>query len=588
MSNYSNETSFQKENNFAPEIGNYPIKVVALGGLDEMGKNCYVIEVNNDAFIIEAGIKYPNAQIPGVDVIIPDFDYLRNIARRVKAIIITHGHDDQYGALPYLLNIVKAPIYATETTIAIIQATIGKKFRKLEQATYVTVKPSDSLDIAGHHFELFQTTHSVSESFGFALKTPFGNIIYTSDFMSDYSPLKGFQFDLPKVARLSETDKTFLLMTESESADKVGIASPNHKITEHIKQYFEEPTGKIFVSIYSQNFYNIQEVINLAIKFKKKILIPNPEIANFFDKMASINKLVIPKESRIDINDLAYIPQKDVVILICDSGEKLFSYCKEICYNNINGIKVDTKDIWINAAPSVPGTEIIATDAADTIFRTDCHVITLNRKVVSSMHAQQEDLKMMISLFRPKYYMPVKGEFRLLMANAKLAIDLGIGLNHFNTFVYDNGMALAFDNNGVPVRKSIIVKNGDVMVDGSSVGDVKETAINERTQMADGGVVLIGLAISLNKKKIVSNPDIQMRGFLYLKDSEPIVNQMSQILSTTLTALMNNSEKSISLLDMERKINDKLSKFLLKETNKEPMILTNLLNVDELNPIDPK
>ena len=588
MSTYSNETSFAKEPNFSTEIGNYPIKVVALGGLDEMGKNCYVIEVNNDAFIIEAGIKYPNSQIPGVDVIIPDFDYLKTIARRVKAIIITHGHDDQYGALPYLLNIVRAPIYATETTIAIIQATLGKRFRKLEQANFIPVKPSDSLMIAGHKFELFQTTHSVSNSFGFALDTPFGNIIYTSDFMSDYSPLKGFQFDLPKVARLSETNKTFLLMTESESADKPGIASPNHKITNHIKQYFEESSGKIFISLYSQNFYNIQEVLNLAIKFKKKICIPNPEVALFFERMATINKLIIPAELRIKPEEVPYVSSKDVLILICDSGEKLFNYCKEICYGNVPGLKVETKDLWINASPSVPGTEIVATDAADTIFRTDCHVLTLNRKVVASMHAQQEDLKMMISLFRPKYYMPVKGEYRLLMANAKLAIDLGIGLNHFNTFVYDNGMALAFDNTGAPVRKTIIVKNSDVMVDGNSVGDVKETAINERTQMADGGVVLIGLAVSLSNKKIVSNPDIQMRGFLYLKESESIVNQMTSILISTITSLLNDADKRLSIQDMERKINDKLSKFLFKETEKEPMILTHLLNVDDLSVIDPK
>lgn len=583
---YSNESS--QFTNFNTEIGNYPIKVVALGGLDEMGKNCYVIEVDNDAFVIEAGIKYPNAQIPGVDVIIPDFDYLRNISRRVKAIIITHGHDDQYGALPYLLNVVRAPIYATETTIAIIQATLGKKFRKLEQATFVPVKPSDSIDISGHHFEFFQTTHSVSDSFGFALKTAFGNIIYTSDFMSDYSPLKGFQFDLPKVARLSETDKTFLLMTESESADKPGIASPNHKITDHIKSYFEESSGKIFVSIYSQNFYNIQEVINLAIKYKKHICIPNPEIATFFNKMAAIGKLVIPDNLKVSATSVPSLPAKDTLILVCDSGEKLFNYCKEICYGNVPGLKVDVKDLWINAAPSVPGTEIVATDAADTIFRTDCHVLTLSRKVLASMHAQQEDLKMMISLFRPKYYMPVKGEFRLLMANAKLAIDLGIGLNHFNTFVYDNGMALAFDKTGAPVRKAITVKNGDIMVDGSSVGEVKETAIEERTQMADGGVVLIGLAISLSQKRIVSNPDIQMRGFLYLKDSEPILNQVNNILTSTAIQLMTNTERKVSLVDMEKRISDKISKFLLKETDKEPMIVTHLLNVDDLTPIDPK
>ncbi len=581
-----NQSSLEAQN-YASDIGNYPIKVVALGGLDEMGKNCYVIEVDNDAFIIEAGLKYPNASIPGVDIIIPDFDYIRTIAKKVRAILITHGHDDQYGALPYLLNIVRAPIYATETTIQVIKTTLSPRFRKIDQYSFVKVDPSDTVTINGHVFELFQTTHSVAESFGFALKTRFGNIVYTSDFMSDYSPLKGFQFDLPKVARLSESEKTFLLMTESESADKNGIASPRHKITPLVQSQFEEATGKTFVSLFYQNFYNIQEIINLAIKYKKKVCIANPDQIPFFDRMAQIGDLVIPNEMRISASEISQNASKDVVVLVTGSGDQLYKYCKEICYGSVNGIHVDTKDTWIDAAPSVPGTEVSYTDASDTIFRTDCKVITLNRKSLVSMHAQEEDLKMMISLFRPKYYMPVKGEFRLLMANAKLAIDLGIGLNHFNTFVYDNGMALAFDNQGKVVRKMIVVKNGDVMVDGTSVGDVKEAAIDERQKMADGGVVLIGIALSLKKRKIVCNPDIQMRGFIYLRDSEPIVNQISSLAVSTINGML-QGDRPFSLMDLEKKAADKVSKMVYKATNKEPMINVKIINADQLSDIDPR
>ncbi|MFA6861072.1 MAG: ribonuclease J [Bacilli bacterium] len=577
----------QKQNNYVTDIGNYPVKVVALGGLDEMGKNCYVIEVNKDVFIIEAGLKYPNATIPGVDTIIPDFDYLRGISNRVKAIIITHGHDDQYGALPYLLNIVRAPIYASATTIAIIKAELGTKSRKINDAQFVPVEPSSTANISGHVFEFFQTTHSVAGSFGFALATPFGNIVYTSDFISDYSPLKGFQFDLPKVARLSENQKTFLLMTESEAADKPGIASPNHKITDQIKEDIEDAKGKTFISIYSQNFYNIQEIINLAKRFGKKICIANPEQIPFFNAMGKIGSIVIPDDMRIDPNEMVYTDPKNIIVLITGSGDKLFNYCKEICYGNVNNIKVNTNDTWIIACPPVPGTEVAYTDASDTIYRTDCHVLAFSRKKISSMHAQQEDLKMMISLFRPKYYMPVKGEFRLLMDNAKLAIDLGIGLNHFNTFVYDNGMALAFDNNGNVIRKMINVKNGDVMVDGSSVGDVKEPAIEERTEMADGGVVLIGLSISSRQRKIVSSPDVQMRGFLYLKDSEPIINQITTILLSNVNAALGGNNR-INLIEMDKKISEKVSKSIFKQTEKQPAILCEILDVDSLEQIDPK
>ena len=567
---------------FSREIGNYPIKVVALGGLNEMGKNCYVIEVDNDAFVIEAGLKYPNNAIPGVDVIIPDFEYIRSISHRVKGIILTHGHDDQYGALPYLLNVCKAPIYATETTVNIIESEYEKRFRKVNTYDFRIVNPSDTVTISGHTFELFQTTHSVSESFGFALKTRFGNIVYTSDFISDYSPLKGFQFDLPKVARLSENEKTFLLMAESEAADKPGIASPNHKITDKIKDVFENQTGKIFISIYSQNFYNIQEVINLAKHFHKKICIANKNQLSFFQKMSSIGNLVIPADMQVSLADTKITSNKDLIVLVTGSGENLFNLCKDICYNSVSPLKVEPSDTWINAAPSVPGTEAIATEASDTIFRTDCHVLTLSRKEMASMHAQQEDLKMMISLFHPKYYMPVKGDYRLLMANALLAVDLGVGLNHFNTFVYDNGMALAFDENGRNVKKNILIRNGDVMVDGNSVGEVKEAAIDERTKMADGGVLIMGITYSSKLRKIVSSPDIQMRGFLYLSDSEPIVNQITQILTSNLNNYLNNLQNKLNQNDMQKKIADKVSKFVLHQTNKEPMVFCQLLDIDSL------
>lgn len=573
----TNETSC-----FNKEIGNYPIKVVALGGLNEMGKNCYVIEVNNDAFVVEAGLKYPNANIPGVDIIIPDFDYIRSISHKVKGIIITHGHDDQYGALPYLMNVCKAPIYATETTVNIIESEYEKKFRKVSTYDFRIVNPSDTIEIAGHVFELFQTCHSVCDSFGFALKTKFGNIVYTSDFITDYSSLKGYQFDLPKVARLSETDKTFLLMCESEAADKPGIASPNHKITEKIKDAFEDQSGRIFVSIYSQNFYNIQEVINLCKKFHKKICIANKDQVSFFNRMSKIHSLIIPDEMNVSLSETKVVSNKDLVVLVTGSGEKLFDLCKEICYNNVAPLKVETTDTWINAAPGVPGTETIATEASDTIFRTDCHVITLSRKEVASMHAQQEDLKMMISLFRPKYYLPVKGDYKLLMENALMAIDLGIGLNHFNTFVFDNGMALAFDESGKTVKKNILIRNGDVMVDGSSVGEVKEAAIEERTKMADGGVLLVGISFSSKKRKIVTNPDIQMRGFLYLSDSEPVSNQISQILISNLNNYLSNEQNKLNVIDMQKKIGDKISKYVLHATNKEPMVMVELLDIDSL------
>ena len=568
------------------EFMDYPIKVLALGGLDEMGKNCYVIEIDNDAYVIEAGLKYPPISVTGIDYIIPDFDYLKNISSKIKGIIISHGHDDQYGAIGYLLNTIHAPIYASQTTISIIKTSLGKRFRKVLDAEYVTVEPSSTLTIGSHVFEFFQTTHSVAQSFGFAIKTEFGNIVYTSDFMSDYSNLSGFQFDLPKVARLSENNKTFLLMMESESCTKPGIASPSHQISEHIRQYFEDSTGKIFISLYSQNFYNIQEVIDLSRRYRKKILIANPEEVPFFDAMREINEIVIPDDMRISFDQISRTSSNDIVVLITGSGSEVLSYLKDICYGAVQSLKINKNDVFVIATPSVPGTESVYTDVCDTVYRSDCHVIALDRKKMSSMHAQEEDLKMMLSLFRPKYYMPIKGEYRLLLENAKLAMSTGIGLNYFNTFVYDNGMVLCIDKHGNAVKKMFIVKAGDILVDGNSVGDVKEASIVERQQMSDSGIVVLSSMVS-NINKTVSNPTLDMKGFMYLSDNDSITIQITSLLTNSINDMFAAGEE-INLLDAEKKIESKLKKLIFKLTSKEPIIIVKLIDIDNIDPFDPR
>lgn len=560
---------------------------VALGGLDEMGKNCYLLQIDDDVFIIEAGCKYPTSDAPGIDYIVPDFSYIKSIANKVKAIIITHGHDDQYGALPYLLNYVNAPVYATLTTIKMIQTKYDGKSKKINSCQFQVVKPSDTIIIAGHVFELFQTTHSIVESFGFALKTRFGNVVYTSDYISDYSPLSGYKFDLPKVARLSEQDKTFLLLTESEGANKSGIASPNHKITEKIKDCFEDANGKIIVSAYNQNFFNIQEIINLAIRYKKRVCIANPSAEKLFDEMRKINSIEIPEDTLISLSQIKSISSKDLVLLITGDGEELYNYCNDVCNNN-TPIQLSSNDIWINCAPTVAGVESQHIQYSDNLYKTECKVITLSRKDVSSMHAQQEDLKMMISLFRPKYYIPVKGDYRLLLANAMLAIDLHSSLNHSNTFIVDNGTKVLFDENGKYIQQNSTVETGDMLVDAGSAGNVNEDAVLERNKMSDAGVLVMGLAISSNEKRIISDPDVQMKGFVLMKDNEPFLNQIQNILISVCKSMLEESKntKKISTNEMCRKAIEKVVKFINRETDKDPLVLCHIIDIDNIETMD--
>lgn len=556
------------------------IRVVALGGLNENGKNCYCIEVDGDIFVIDCGLKYPSVNNPGIDFLIPNFDYLRKNQDRVKAVIITHGHDDQYGALPYLLNLINVPVYASSTTINMIRMDYGKKFRRFQTYHFISVYPSSTVVIAGHTFDFFATTHSISNSFGFALRTEVGNIVFTSDFISDYNHVRGFSFDLPRLCKIAEANPTLLLMSESLKALAPGSASPKHRLTPHIQDMVGNMKGQLFIALYTQNFYNIQEVIDLAVKNDKKICFANQTLASFKKSFNACGDLVIPDSNYFELRNIASVPVNERIILLTESGLKLFSDIKELCYGGIPGLKISNSDAFVMACPSVPETEIQHTEALDTVFATGANVKNLTRRDIASMHAQEEDLKMMLTLLRPKFYFPVKGEFRQVMGNAKMAVNMEIGLNHSNIFAYDNGMFLKFDENGKFIPAPEKVNVSDVVVDGSTVGEVKGNVLDERATMSSDGVVLMGCLISLKDKKLLSNPDIQMRGFIYLKDASDVVSEVSRYFISTLDTLVKDTH-GLSMEVMAKKLSDKMTRFIKKMTDKEPLVICELRNADE-------
>lgn len=562
------------------ELKKSRLKVYALGGLDENGKNLYCIEMDNDIFVIECGLKYPDRTSPGVDIVIPNFSYLEENKDRIKAVIISHGHDDQYGSLPFLLKIVNVPVYATPTTISLIKIDYEKKFKGVK-FNFIPVEPSSNKIICGHKFCFFSTTHSVSDSFGFAVETPYGNIVYTGDFISDFGSMEKFTFDLPKAAKLAETKDTLLLLSESSGADKPGIASPNHKITPLIHQYIEDPEGRTFIALYTQNFYNNFEVIDLAVKNGKKICLTNQTLINALPLLNQNGNFIIPKANYLPIEEIGRVAPTDVVILVTGQGEEIFDFMKAIGNGatKIHALTLSEKDTFIVACPSVPATETLATEAIDAIYRTGAKVINLNRKKISSMHAQEEDLKMILSLFKPKYYMPVKGEYRQLMANAKIALSLNHGYSHLNTFIADNGMILYFDDNGkAHLTPMPVLKSGDLLVDGIGVGDVKEVVLQERQKMSDDGVIVLAVTISSKLRKVISSPDVQMRGFIFLKDSENIVKEVFNIFTKVLQELC--TKKSLSCEDAEKLLIDRLTKYLRKESGKDPLIVPRIIDID--------
>ena len=557
-------------------------RIVALGGLSESGKNCYCIEIDDDIFVVECGLKYPSTDNPGVDFVIPNFDYLRRNASRIRAVIITHAHDATYGALPYLLNLINVPVYASATTITMIRMDYSRRFRKFGTYHFVTVTPSSTHTIAGHVFDFFQTTHSMPNSFGFALHTDAGNIVYSSDFISDYSHVGNYSFDMPRMCRIAEADPTLLLMCESEGAMLSGTASPKHRLTPRINACLENQTGPLYVALYTTNFYNIQEVINAAAKFNRTIIFANPLMSEYLKAFNASGDLIVPQGHYAELKDIESVPPAQRVILVTNSGLNLFSDIKEICYGSrqSEGLSLGPSDTFVMACPSVPQTEVQHTEALDACFATGAHTINITRRDIASMHAQQEDIKMLITLFRPRYYMPIIGEYRQLMANAMTAVEMEVGLNHRNIFVYDNGMIVKFNGQGDFVAQPETVPANDVIVDGNTVATVRDSVLEERGTMSKDGVLLIAALISLKEKKQLSIPDVQMRGFIYLKDANKLMEKINAIFSTTLTSMLNES-RLVSLAEIQRKVSDKVQRYLRKETDKQPLVICVIRNADE-------
>lgn len=549
------------------------IKVFALGGLDEHGKCMLVYEIGQDIFVIEAGLKYPDRNHPGVDAIIPNFDYLLKNKHRVKAYIITHGHDDQFGALPYMYNQVPAPIYGTKATLALLNQ-FTKESKLDVHYTFQLIFATSTVVIAGHTFNFFQTVHSVMDSCGFSLVTPYGNIVYSGDFIIEYNTSKNYKHDLNALAKIAEKE-TLLLITESVAADRPGYCSPGHRLKEHIVVPFQMAQGRIFISLYNQSVYNLEEVIKFSVESNKKVIFYDQDTEDYIKTFVDLGSLSIPKDRIVARENHLRTAIKDQVIIMMGQGEKVYKKMDELA----NGAHPDKtfmlgeQDTFVIACPSAPAFEVLATDAIDSVYQTGAKVINITRKQIRGMHAQEEDIKTFISLLKPKYYLPFKGEYVHLVANAKLGIATGVGLTHTNTFLMDNGFVLSFQQ-GKPKLLSHeldVIPSGDTLIDGLGVGDVKKDVILQRQRLAEDGIVLLGVTFSKLHKKIIAGPDVQMRGFVFVKESENIMKEVTQLFTAeTQDYLLKRQGQSIE--DFKLNLVDKCAKLIKRLNGKNPVV----------------
>ena len=559
------------------------VKILPLGGQAEMGKSMYCIEIKDKIFILDAGFRFPEINKLGIDIIIPSFDYLKENASRVVAIIITHGHDDVMGALPYLLEAVNAPIYAPALTADLIDQMLKrhKKHNNFKINYQLNrVKRNDSIEIEGVPVEFFPVTHSIPGSVGVALWTRDGYIVYCGEFIIDFGAPEGFRCDIQKMMEIGKKG-VLALLCESSYSKNSGYTSPKHKLTDKIDNIFEDSEGRIIISSYAQNIFRTKEIVELTKKYNRKIVFYGR------DKYDSTNSIVrigqrlkkavinIPKEIIAFSTDIGKKGiDDDLVVLLSGMPQRIYHDINDIIDGGDEYLKLNENDTFIVASPVVPGTEKIANRAINELYKTDSNIHVLKNKELTSMHASQEDVKVIIQIFNPTYFIPIKGEYQHFISNMEVAMSMQVLQE--NIPIIDNGEILTFKN-GVLEDYRDTIEVEDVMIDGIGVGDVGDKVIDDRIQLSNDGVVVIGVTIDSKKREIIANTDVQSRGFVYLKDSEHIIKGVIDIAEKCVAQM--KGDYTLEAIEVRQEIKDKASKYIAKETGKRPVILPIIIEV---------
>jgi ribonuclease J len=539
------------------------IKIFALGGLNEVGKNMYVVEVDNDIFVFDAGLKYADDKMLGVDYIIPNYDYLKENKKRIKGVFITHGHDAQMGALSdILLDIKGLKIYATPFTLDVIR----NQFREdnIKTDNLIEIQPHKKINFGKNSIFPISLTHSVPDAVGYVLYTPNGAIFYTGNFVFDSTMRGAYETDIGKLAYVGKQG-VLCLLSESIYAEKKGFTSPNHRISSAIRETLNNNTGRILFNIFQAQLYRIQELFNEIMKTNRKVVIMGKTLENLIYN--SIDKGYINFD-KTRIGNIYQVNDPNIVVIISDEREKPFSNIKRIIKGYDKFITLDEKDTIIFASPVYEGMEKSYTKVLDDISKIGSNIITLPNKKYLTYHASSEDLMLMIELMNPKYYFPVIGEYRHQVENKEAALKVGI--KEENIILKTNGEVATFIN-GELKDTGETVKHDDILIDGKTVGDIGELVLKDRESLSENGIVIVTVTLDKKTKQILAGPEILTRGFIYVKDNTDLIKEAQNI---SLQVIENNIEPNyVDFNKIKMEIRDRVGKFLYEETECKPMIL---------------
>ncbi|MDY6094490.1 MAG: ribonuclease J [Candidatus Enteromonas sp.] len=555
---------------------NDTIRIIPLGGLDEVGKCMTCVCINDDIFVVETGALIPDKTMPGVDYVIPRIDFLIENKERVKAYILLHGHDDEIGALPFIYEEVPAPIYGSSVTLKLLEI-FTLHVKKDIHYDLRPVKATDVFKIAGRKFHFFHTAHNIAHSSGLAIETSLGNIVFTGDFVIENSADPAYLCDMNAIANLAEVP-TLALLSESPYASRAGYTAPLYKLTPHIDSIFKNAEGRIFVSLSQANLYNLEEIIRLSKAYGKKVICYDASTKSAIDEMASAGQLIIPPTNYASLDDILRIRDPELVIIMLGYGSKLFNRIALLAsgQNEDRRVRLKETDHFIMANPSNDNTEIEYVDAADELYRSPAKVTIVPKKAFLKMHASEEDLKMMASILKPKYYIPVKGLFKDLLANASLALEMGINLNHNSVFVLENGLTLQIDEKGAKLLDGA-VPHGDIMIDGSGIGDVSKEVLSDRQRLGEG-LVILAATLSRSANDVVAGPDLQIKGFPMGRELESVEREFIRVFEATIAEFMRPGGYNIS--ELRQNMHERISRAARRQLGKDPLVIPLLVEVE--------
>ena len=545
------------------------LKVIPLGGLGEIGKNITVFEYGEDIIVVDCGMAFPDDEMLGIDLVLPDTTYLTKNRERVKGIVLTHGHEDHIGALPFVLKDVNVPVYGTKLTLGLLEYKL-EEHGILSSCNLQTVTQGQTIALGAFKVEFIRSTHSIADAVSLAIHTPVGIVVHTSDFKVDYTPISGEPIDLPRFAELGKKG-VLLLMCDSTNVERPGYTMSERTVGETFEEIFMNAGGRILVASFASNIHRIQQVVNSAVKYGRKVAICGRSMINVSRKAMELEYLSIPEGVLIDIERIrSYRPEELVIISTGSQGEPM-SALSRMAAGDHRQVEIVPGDLVVISATPIPGNEKSVSGVINELFKKGAEVIyEALADVHVSGHACQEELKLMHQLVKPKYFLPVHGEYRHLKQHANLAENMGMARE--NIIIMEIGQVLEINSSQARVNGN--VPSGKVLVDGLGVGDVGNVVLRDRKHLSEDGLIIVVVTVQKETGNVLTGPDIISRGFIYVRESEKMMDEVKQV---CMDAVLKCEGKNWS--SKKGAIKETLRDFLYQKTKRKPMILPIIVEI---------